>query len=184
MPFNVPFVSAIAIAAATILSTRKAEATERRVREGAGILAMPSIYDTLIKQYSSTYSIDPKILKAKIYWESNFNPRTVSPAGAKGLAQMMSLTWNAVWKDIIKQPIQDMFNPEASIHAAAAYFRYLLNKFDNNYSYSMMAYNLGETTVRNAILRYKTPELVIGSFPYETRAYMYGIGTLYKSVKV
>ena len=46
-------------------------------------------YDRLITAASEKHDIDFSLLKALIKIESDFNPRAVSPAGAKGLMQLM-----------------------------------------------------------------------------------------------
>lgn len=172
------------IAATTIFSLKKAEATTTRIEHGKRIVSLPSPYDNLIASNASKYGINPKILKAKIYWESDFNPRAISHVGAKGLAQIMDETWKYIWGVILREPIKNPFNPSDSIQAAAAYLKYLLNKFNGDYSLAILAYNLGETTVRRAMIRYGNIKLAIGAFPYETRAYLYGVSSLSKTAVI
>lgn len=46
-------------------------------------------YAPLIRHYAAKYHIEPMLLAAIVYHESNFNPRCVSPCGAVGLMQVM-----------------------------------------------------------------------------------------------
>ncbi len=81
--------------------------------------------------------------------ESQYNP-FASGGQPAGLWQFMpatgrrfNLTKNA-WYDGRKDPVE-------STKAVAAYFRYLMNMFDNDILLSLAAYNSGEGTVQNAI---------------------------------
>src|SRR4051812_40407807 len=49
-------------------------------------------YDDLIGEAARKNHLDPLLLKAIIAVESDFNPRSLSPAGACGLTQLMPAT--------------------------------------------------------------------------------------------
>lgn len=112
--------------------------------------------DRIINRVSRVFNIDSNLIRAIIKVESNFNTRAVSRAGAKGLMQLMP-------KTAYKMDVMDPFNPEENIFGGVKYFKYLLDRFDNNLEISLAAYNAGET----AVLKY-------GGIPRyrETRQYV------------
>ncbi len=97
-------------------------------------------FDNIIHHASTLFEIDPALIKAIIKVESDFNPRAVSHAGAKGLMQLMP-------KTAYEMEVINPFNPEENIVGGTKYFRYLLNRFDNDLKISLAAYNAGETAV-------------------------------------
>lgn len=98
------------------------------------------------------YSRRPGVVRAKldqatfitlfttmIRRESNFNPRAVSPVGAKGLGQLMPLTAREVG-------VCDVFSPRDNLEGAATYFTSMLNRFGSA-PIALAAYNAGPTAV-------------------------------------
>ena len=88
--------------------------------------------------------------------ESSFNATTVSPAGAKGLMQIMP----AIAKEM---GVTDPFDPRQNIMAGARYLRQLLDAHKGNLALTLASYNAGP----GAVARYK------GVPPFrETRNYV------------
>jgi len=96
-----------------------------------------------------------EVLDRQIYKESRGNPLAESPAGARGLAQIMPNT-EAYLKEkgLIREDF-DPFNPEHSREAQQAYMGSLLDRSWNKgsdevkYAKALAAYNFGPTaTVR------------------------------------
>lgn len=105
-------------------------------------------YDSLIRYYAGEYGVDWRLLKAQIQTESAFNPRAVSPAGAKGLTQFMDPTWGD-FEDFKGRPM-DVWNPEHAIEAQAWYMGVLFKLFMNDV-HALTAYNWGMGNLRNAL---------------------------------
>ena len=103
-------------------------------------LAGAKQYATIIKKASSTYDIPEKLIAAVMKQESNFNPKVVSQAGAQGLMQLMPKTAQYLG-------VSDAFDPEQNIMAGAKYLRQMLDKFDNDPSLALAAYNAGPSRV-------------------------------------
>ena len=103
-------------------------------------LAGANSYAAIIKKASSTYDIPEKLIAAVMKQESNFNPTVVSQAGAQGLMQLMPSTAQYLG-------VSNAFDPEQNIMAGAKYLRQMLDKFDNDPTLALAAYNAGPSRV-------------------------------------
>jgi hypothetical protein len=93
-----------------------------------------------IRKYAREYSVDHRLVEAMIRVESNFNPRAVSPKGARGLMQLMPTTARHM----------EVFDPhdiDENIRGGVAYYARLVRDF-GSMRLSLAAYNAGETAVR------------------------------------
>ncbi len=100
-------------------------------------------YEEKINRISLKYGVDPKLVKAIIKVESNFNSVAVSKKGAKGLMQLMEETAKdyGVYSD-------EVFDPEKNLTAGIRHLKRLINKYGiNNLQKVLAAYNAGETAV-------------------------------------
>jgi len=95
------------------------------------------------------------ILDRQIYKESTGNPLAESPAGARGLAQIMPVTEQYLKERGLLREDFDPFNPEHSKEAQQVYMNNLMNRSWNKGSdeikiaKALAAYNYGPTaTVR------------------------------------
>lgn len=112
-------------------------------------------YAAQIEAAAARHGVDPALLKGLIRQESNFNPRAVSPAGARGLGQLMPGTAAGLG-------VTDPFDPTQSANGAARYLRQQLDRFGSPEK-ALAAYNAGP----GAVQRFG------GIPPYaETRAYV------------
>jgi soluble lytic murein transglycosylase-like protein len=110
--------------------------------------------------------VAPELIRAVIRAESSFRPDAVSPAGAKGLMQLMDET--AQWLGV-----RDPFDPRQNIDGGTRYLSWLLRKYDGNVMSALAAYNagpglvdrLGLTTDGEVAARWS-------ELPEETRAYI------------
>jgi soluble lytic murein transglycosylase-like protein len=100
--------------------------------------------------------------------ESHFNPRVVSPKGARGLMQLMPGTGARFG---VRRP----FDPAQNISGGTRYLRQLLDRFDGRVDLVLASYNAGE----GAVLKFghRVP-------PYkETRNYVKKISYRYRRSK-
>ena len=114
-------------------------------------------YTPLISTVAKEFKLEAALLHALITVESGYNPKAVSPKGAKGLMQLMPDTAQ-------RYSVTDIWDPAENLRGGARYLRDLLAMFDNNLSLALAAYNAGE----KAVVQYgnKIP-------PYaETRSYV------------
>lgn len=94
-----------------------------------------------------------EILDRQVFKESRFNPLAKSPAGARGLAQIMPGTESYMKEKGMISEDFDAFNPEDSKMAQRAYMESLLDRTWNKGSEevkiakALAAYNFGPTAV-------------------------------------
>jgi soluble lytic murein transglycosylase-like protein len=123
---------------------------------------LPEI-DQYIETVARQQNLDPKLVRAVIEVESAWNVKARSRKGALGLMQLMPGTADEFH-------VRDPFDARENIRAGVAYLRNLLDRFDQNLTYALAAYNAGETAVAK---RKGVP-------PFEeTRTYLARISTLY-----
>ena len=99
-----------------------------------------SRYEPIIETQAAKTGVDSALIKAVIKNESNGNHKAVSPAGAKGLMQLMDSTASDLGVD-------NPFHPEQNIAGGTKYLKWLLEKYDNNLPKALAAYNAGPGNV-------------------------------------
>ncbi|MBU0485092.1 MAG: transglycosylase SLT domain-containing protein [Proteobacteria bacterium] len=97
-------------------------------------------YEPIIRLVARRFQVDPRLVKAIIKAESNFDYLAVSRKGALGLMQLMPDTAN-------EMQVLDPFNPEDNINGGTRYLRKLLGIFSGDIKLSLAAYNAGPTKV-------------------------------------
>jgi soluble lytic murein transglycosylase-like protein len=99
--------------------------------------------DALIVTAAAKYGLDQRLIIAVMRQESSFNPRAISPKGARGLMQLMPATAR-------RFGVQDIYDPAQNIDGGAQYLRFLLDTFNGDVELALAGYNAGE----NAVIRY------------------------------
>ncbi len=97
-------------------------------------------FDGTIIDAAKRFDVDAALVSAVIKAESDFNPRTRSHKGARGLMQLMPAT-------AARFGVRDSYDPVANIHGGVRYLRWLLEKFEGNAELAVAAYNAGEGNV-------------------------------------
>jgi soluble lytic murein transglycosylase-like protein len=97
-------------------------------------------YDPWIREASALYQIPEALVRAVIRVESDFDPRAVSPANARGLMQMIPATAE-------RMLVTDVFDPRQNIFGGVRYLRVLANTFNGDLALTVAAYNAGEGAV-------------------------------------
>ena len=97
-------------------------------------------YGYIIDQASERFNIDPHLVKAVIRAESDFDNGAVSSKGAQGLMQLMPKTSD-------EMEVDNPFNPEENIFGGTRYLSVLLERFNNDKSLALAAYNAGPEKV-------------------------------------
>ncbi|MBZ1286585.1 lytic transglycosylase domain-containing protein [Clostridioides difficile] len=92
--------------------------------------------ENAVEQASKKYNVDSNLIKAIIKVESDFNPNTVSSAGAKGLMQLMP-------ENCRDLGVTDPFNIEQNIDARTRHIKEYIDMFGGSIEMGLMAYNGG-----------------------------------------
>ncbi len=98
-------------------------------------------FDEIVKEHAERERVDPKLVKSVMLVESNFNPRAVSPKGARGLMQLMPATAR-------RYGVSNSFDPVQNIRGGVAYLSDLLDMFAGDVVRALAAYNAGEGAVQ------------------------------------
>jgi membrane-bound lytic murein transglycosylase MltF len=93
-------------------------------------------YDPYIYEAAELYKIPPALIRAVIQTESDYDPRVVSSADAKGLMQIMPF-------EISENGIHDVFDPRENILGGTRMLRLLANRYDGDIVLTVAAYFAG-----------------------------------------
>ncbi len=155
----------------------------------AASVLYPLKYIDIIKENAVKNDISPEFVCAIIHAESRFNKNAVSRKGAGGLMQIMGSTaqWVADEMGIDEFTPEMVFEPEVNIMLGCYYIKMQLDRFDNDVTNALSAYNAGSTTVRNWLSdkRYSEDGKTLSYIPYkETRDYVERVDTNVKIYRV
>ncbi|HEX8171246.1 MAG TPA: lytic transglycosylase domain-containing protein [Thermoanaerobaculia bacterium] len=96
-------------------------------------------YGSIIYREARRNGLSPELVAAMVHTESDFRPGLVSHKSAQGLMQIVPETARLMG-------IANPFDPEQNIAAGTRYFRYLLDRFEDE-KVALAAYNAGEGNV-------------------------------------
>lgn len=126
--------------------------------------------------------VDPALVHSLIRQESTFNRRAVSPAGARGLMQLMPATAREVARRLGIRHDTSLLteDPEHNIRLGSTYVREMLDRFGGSYILAIASYNAGPGRVAQWLERFGDPRSPavdpidwIEQIPiYETRNYV------------
>ena len=137
----------------------------------------PLLYVEEFQRHTDRTNIDLADLLALTRQESAFNPRAVSPVGARGLMQLMPATARRTARNIRVPPpslVGLLFAP-TNIQIGTYHFKELLDAFDDHRVLAYAAYNAGSHRVEQWIKDAKGMDTIawIETIPfYETRNYV------------
>jgi hypothetical protein len=117
----------------------------------------PQQYCKVLEEAALKNGLPPDFFVRLIWQESSFDPNSVSPAGAQGIAQFMPGT--ARWRGLA-----DPFEPLPALHESARWLGELREQF-GNLGLAAAAYNGGPRRVQDWLAGR-------GNLPGETRAYV------------
>jgi Transglycosylase SLT domain len=102
--------------------------------------APASDLDSVVSAASKRNNLDPDLVNSLILVESGFDPKAVSPKGARGLMQLMPQT-------AARMGVQNAMDPAANVEGGTRYLGELLSRYHNDLSKALAAYNAGPDRV-------------------------------------
>jgi soluble lytic murein transglycosylase-like protein len=133
-----------ATASAAITGTTPAAGTDTSaslMSTGASELPADVPYGAEITAAAKKYGVDPALLAGLVKQESGFNPNAGSPAGARGLTQLMPGTAAGLG-------VTNVLDPAQSLDGGAKYLRAQLDAFGGDVARALAAYNAGPGAVK------------------------------------
>lgn len=146
-------------------------------------LRFPLAYQRQIQKNAEKQKLNSAIIYGLIRRESTFNQNAMSPAGARGLMQIMPRTGRQIAKEL-KEKWRDnnnsLFNPSTNIKFGSYYYKKLLNKSNGHYVLAVAGYNAGLSRVKRWLPVEKpvAADIWIEIIPFkETREYVAAVLT-------
>jgi len=128
-----------------------------------------------VEAEAQEFGVDALLLVALVRQESVFDVQALSPAGARGLAQLLPSTATLMARGLDVAFYPDWITvPDLNLHLGAAHLAELLRRF-GRIDAAVAAYNAGPTPVRRWLERAgaNDPDRFIELIPYpETRGYV------------
>ncbi len=119
-------------------------------------------------------------MAALIRQESEFNPKAISRANARGLAQVMPATGRQLSRKLGIPSFRTamLFTPDTNLKLGTYYLKQLSDELQGKWEAALASYNAGKSHV-NAWLaagNYREPAEFVESIPFnETRAYVQSV---------
>ncbi len=128
---------------------RYLEGSARETSEDFWLLAYPQGYWESILAYSRKYGQDPFFVAAIIREESQFHSEALSPAGARGVMQVMPATgeWAAHAIRLRGFDRSKLFDSDTGINIGTWYISHLMKQFKGDLLFVSAAYNAGPEAV-------------------------------------
>src|SRR3981081_1531227 len=96
--------------------------------------------DWIIFRAGQREGVDPRFIHAVIQQESKYKPDATSPAGARGLMQLMPATAK-------RFDCTDLKDEACNVEAGTKYLAWLLKRFNGDVKLALAGYNAGEGSV-------------------------------------
>jgi len=109
---------------------------------GTNARPVPPAYIAKVSELSARFDLSPALIEALVWQESRWQAGAVSPAGARGLAQLMPGT--------ARELGVNADDPFANLEGGARYLRQQINRFDGDLERALAAYNAGAARVIRA----------------------------------
>jgi hypothetical protein len=98
-----------------------------------------------VETSASAHGLDPDLVNAVIWVESRFDPRAKSPAGARGLMQLMPATASMLAEKLGRRAAP--YDPEFNIEAGSLYLAQLVARYRGDEALALAAYHAGPGNV-------------------------------------
>lgn len=140
-------------------------------RDTAGLARIRALAP-LMASVARRHDIDPLLLHAVAHIESRHQSQAISPAGARGLMQVMPATGRGLG---VTEAEHALLTPQTNLEASAKYLKQLQARFGNDLRLVLAAYNAGEGAVERHGRR--VPPFA------ETQAYVRNVMAVYAELR-
>jgi soluble lytic murein transglycosylase-like protein len=138
---SAPTAFASQLATATAQAAAPTATSAGLMSVGASELPADVPFGAEITAAAKKHGIDPALLAGLVKQESGFNPNAGSPAGARGLTQLMPGTAAGLGVTNVLDPVQNL-------DGGAKYLRQQLDAFGGDVTRALAAYNAGPGAVQ------------------------------------
>ena len=116
-------------------------------------IRFPRPFESIFARYGQRYAVPATELMAIARRESAFYPQAVSSAGARGLMQVLPATARQVSRSpgvasVSGNMRRALFDVNVNVALGGAYYRQLLDRYEDNRVLTLAAYNAGPRRVR------------------------------------
>ena len=115
-------------------------------------LRFPLQHAEMVREHAARNALEPAWVYAVIRQESAFNRRAHSPAGARGLMQLMPATARLVATKLLNRRPPSragLYDPAVNIDLGTTYLRHVLDQLGNHPVLATAAYNAGPHRVKS-----------------------------------
>jgi soluble lytic murein transglycosylase-like protein/Tfp pilus assembly protein PilF len=138
-------------------------------------LRYPLAFWSLVTRETASRGPDSLLVVALMRQESLFDPDARSPAGARGLMQLLPETAERIAREIGRPSVGDLYEPQTNVALGVAYLDRLVRRYGGDTLKAIAAYNGGENAVAKWEGRFGDlePDEFVESITYrETREYV------------
>jgi soluble lytic murein transglycosylase len=114
-------------------------------------LRFPLAYEHTVARHAGQQQLEPSVVYGLIRQESAFDPAARSPAGARGLMQIMPATGQTIAQRLREKlpSVAELFDPDTNLRYGTHFFKELVERFRGNFALAAAAYNAGPQRVRS-----------------------------------
>jgi soluble lytic murein transglycosylase len=140
-------------------------------------LAFPLPYREQLEKFAKQNGLDPFLMAALIRQESEFNPKIVSPANARGLTQILPSTGRELSRrlKIKSYTTSQLFQPAVNLQLGSFYLKSIADGLGGRWEVALAAYNAGLSRAHAWMSwgEFREPAEFIETVPFtETRNYI------------
>ncbi len=130
-----------------LIGTRlRLPASTQTVEPASATVADVATVRASIDHWAAQDGVDPHLARALAWMESGFNNSMVSPAGARGIMQLLPSTWDYVETVLIGHKVAH--TADGNVQVGVAYLQHLLSAFQGDERLALAAWYQGERAVK------------------------------------